>query len=175
MNQISQNNYKPLSPNGRFGRLSYLAWNCLIGLSISIVFYLISFIIPIPLLSIGENGISAAGLIILVIIYLITIYFSIIFLIRRIHDLNKSGWLSLLILVPLVNIIFALYALFAPGTPGTNNYGAPRQTLGWEKILAWVYLVVIVISIIAAIALPSYMNSITESSTTIIETNSDQE
>ena len=44
--------------------------------------------------------------------------------IRRLHDLNKSGWFMLLSLVPLVNVIFWLYILFAPGTTGWNDYGA---------------------------------------------------
>ena len=43
--------------------------------------------------------------------------------IRRLHDLNKSGWFMLLGLVPFINIIFALYLLLAPGTNGWNEYG----------------------------------------------------
>ncbi len=43
--------------------------------------------------------------------------------IRRLHDLNKSGWFLLLSLVPLVNIIFAFYMWLAPGTNGWNDYG----------------------------------------------------
>lgn len=43
---------------------------------------------------------------------------------RRLHDLNKSGWFCLLMLVPFVNNIFPFYVLLAPGTVGPNEYGA---------------------------------------------------
>lgn len=49
--------------------------------------------------------------------------------IRRLHDLDKSGWFMLLILVPLVNMIFLIYLWFAPGTVGYNRFGAdPLQS-----------------------------------------------
>lgn len=44
--------------------------------------------------------------------------------IRRLHDLDKSGWFLLIALIPYVNTIFELYLLFAPGTRGVNRYGA---------------------------------------------------
>ena len=43
--------------------------------------------------------------------------------VRRLHDLQKSGWWMLLLLVPLVNLFFALYLLFFKGTEGPNEYG----------------------------------------------------
>jgi uncharacterized membrane protein YhaH (DUF805 family) len=43
--------------------------------------------------------------------------------VRRMHDLNKSGWLYLLTLVPLVNIFIPFYLLFFPGSTGENKYG----------------------------------------------------
>ena len=42
---------------------------------------------------------------------------------RRLHDLDHSGWLALLLIVPLVNVFFGLYILFAAGTEGRNSYG----------------------------------------------------
>ena len=43
--------------------------------------------------------------------------------IRRLHDLDKSGWWILVFFVAYVDIIFSLYLLFAPGTHGYNRYG----------------------------------------------------
>lgn len=48
---------------------------------------------------------------------------SIMLSIRRLHDLNKSGWFILIILIPIVNIAFALYLWLVPGTVGRNQYG----------------------------------------------------
>ncbi len=37
--------------------------------------------------------------------------------INRLHDLNQSGWLSLLILIPIVQLAFFVYLALWPGTP----------------------------------------------------------
>ena len=49
-------------------------------------------------------------------------YFAL--LIRRLHDLNKTGWLCLLNFIPFVNILFHIYVLFFPAKPGENKYGS---------------------------------------------------
>ena len=43
--------------------------------------------------------------------------------IRRLHDLDKTGWWLLIALIPFVNIIFALYLYLMPGTVGRNRFG----------------------------------------------------
>ncbi|MBR1929189.1 MAG: DUF805 domain-containing protein [Paludibacteraceae bacterium] len=43
--------------------------------------------------------------------------------VRRLHDLNKSGWFLLLGLIPLVGGIILLVWACQKGTAGTNNYG----------------------------------------------------
>ena len=43
--------------------------------------------------------------------------------IRRLHDLNHSGWFMLIDIIPYVNILLALYLLFFKGTDGPNKYG----------------------------------------------------
>lgn len=43
--------------------------------------------------------------------------------IRRLHDLDKSGWFLLLALIPLVDIILLLYLWLMPGTVGRNRFG----------------------------------------------------
>ncbi|MBR2507800.1 MAG: DUF805 domain-containing protein, partial [Bacilli bacterium] len=45
------------------------------------------------------------------------------FIVRRCHDLDKSGYWGLLVLIPIVNFFFLLYLLFAKGTEGWNQYG----------------------------------------------------
>lgn len=60
----------------------------------------------------------------LVIIILSLILCSLV--IRRLHDINVSGWWILLILVPLANIIGPLFLFFKKGTEGSNRYGTPN-------------------------------------------------
>lgn len=44
--------------------------------------------------------------------------------VKRLHDINLSGWYYIVYLIPFVNIIFGLYVLFKDGTIGPNEYGA---------------------------------------------------
>jgi uncharacterized membrane protein YhaH (DUF805 family) len=44
--------------------------------------------------------------------------------VRRLHDLDKSGWWLLLGLIPIVGLIL-IYWFAQPGTPGPNRFGPP--------------------------------------------------
>jgi len=46
-------------------------------------------------------------------------YIMICLIIKRLHDLNRSGWLALVFLIPPLSLL--LYLL--PGTPGPNRFG----------------------------------------------------
>ena len=52
--------------------------------------------------------------------FAILVYFNTI---KRLHDLDKSGWYLLLNFVPIINVIFSLYLIFVKGTDGPNGYG----------------------------------------------------
>ncbi len=83
--------------------------------------------------------------------------------VQRLHDLDKSGWLWLLFLVPIVNILFSFYLLFAPGSEGENQYGLPPKPNGTGVYLAAFAVPVVLfvfVGIIAAIAIPQYQNYI---------------
>ena len=43
--------------------------------------------------------------------------------VKRLHDLNRSGWYFFLFLIPFFNIIMFLFLIFKPGTVGANDYG----------------------------------------------------
>lgn len=109
------NNIKRLY-SGRIGSLAYLA-----GMLISWGgFYLI-----------GEIGkiLPKSSLISIVEIIILLCLFWFMFSVfaRRLHDLNKSGWLSLLVFVPLANVIMGIFLLFKPGSHEENKYGTPSQ------------------------------------------------
>ena len=96
------------SSEGRISMKTYwLRW--LICLIISCAVGMLSFILSI----IGMALSGVTGLIISI--------FMIIQGVKRMHDVNKSGWF---LLIPLVNLIFCL----TPGTRGPNRFGEdPRQ------------------------------------------------
>ena len=47
--------------------------------------------------------------------------------VRRLHDVNKSGWWYLLILLPVIGTLVLLYFFVQRGAGGSNDYG-PRVT-----------------------------------------------
>ena len=159
MSSNFQTHDSALSASGRFGRLSYLGWNMLLGLSMFVLGIIAALFIPALSNSPSNTLIFILGAV-AIIIYIAVIYFSFIFTIRRLHDKNQSGWLSLLMLLPLVNLFFFVYLSCAKGDAGTNNYGAPRITRSWEKVLAWIYIVIFPISILilAVTAIPAYQS-----------------
>lgn len=140
-----------LNAAGRFGRFSYLAWNCLLAIAMLLFIAVIAVLFP-SLFQGAADGLPAFAVIIFGILYLAVLYFTFVFTIRRLHDRSHSGWLSLLLLVPLANIGIALYLLFAPGDAKSNAYGAPRATAGWESVLAWIYIALMALTLIGGIA-----------------------
>lgn len=48
--------------------------------------------------------------------------------VRRLHDLDKSGWWYLLILIPLVGALVLIYFFVQKGTDGPNRFGADPLT-----------------------------------------------
>ena len=62
---------------------------------------------------------------------IIMVFINISFLmlsIRRLHDLNKSGWLILIAVVPLIDIAFFIYLLACQGTSGPNDFGTEPES-----------------------------------------------
>ena len=44
-------------------------------------------------------------------------------LVRRLHDVNKSGWWFFIIFIPIIGAIWMLILLCTDGNPGENSYG----------------------------------------------------
>lgn len=94
--------------SGRIGRLDYLAGSCLCIAILGICALLA--------LKTGKTAFFGLG------ILLSTVYgFRVIAL--RLHDTNRTGWLSLAALVPILGGLMSLALLFVPGDDGDNDYG----------------------------------------------------
>ena len=146
-----------LNAAGRFSRFSYLGWNGLLLLVMMLLGIIVAIALPSSAPDTNQD-MPVFAMIILGILYIALIYFSFIFAVRRLHDRNHSGWLSLLMLVPFVNIAMALYLTFAKGAAYANQFGLPRVTRTWEKVLGWIYVLIFPIGILAAIAIPAYQD-----------------
>ena len=159
--------------SGRFGRLSYLGWNMLMTFSLLIIIGMIAAFSPgLFMDSSTLAGSSMVSTVLIGLAYLVMLYFSFVFTIRRLHDRNHTGWLSLLVLIPLVNLIFILYLIFAKGDDRPNQYGPRRSTRTWEKVLGWLYFLIFPLAILAAIALPAYQDYVTQAQQAQMEQSS---
>lgn len=122
------------------------------------------FIIPIYIVAvIGVAlalSVSAVFWVIAVVAYIAMIVSSFLVMIQRLHDLDKSGWLSLLAFVPFANLYLMVLLIFIEGTKGRNRFGLrtpPNQT--WHWIVAFIMPVlslIAVIGVLAAVAIPQY-------------------
>ncbi|MFB1003040.1 MAG: DUF805 domain-containing protein [Bacteroidia bacterium] len=90
-------------------------------------FQLVVFIISLVLMAIdafafgakmGQGGILGS------IFSLATIVPSLGLLVRRLHDVGKSGWFFFIILIPIIGAIWLLVLFFTDGEAGSNEYGA---------------------------------------------------
>lgn len=141
---------KVLSVSGRIGRVRYLGWSMAMMLC------------ALPLFGVGA-GLAVAsetlGMILIALVMLAMAAFSVCIGVQRLHDMGWSGWLWLLNFVPIVGGVFSLLMLIIPGTQGANRYGPPPPPNSTSvKVMAWLILLVPVIGILAAIAIPQYQS-----------------
>jgi len=159
IDNLSYANTLFFSTGQRIGRLRWVVYSIVSNIVLMMLMGILAAIL-IPLLSLasggGEMGMGILGVLMIIVIYGSLFAVSIILNRRRLHDLDQTGWLSLLVFVPLLNFLFALYLLFAPGTQGENKYGLRPQQ---NSAIMWVFgiiLPIVFVGMLAAIALPAY-------------------
>ena len=121
-------------------------------------------------------------------VFMITMQF--VFMVRRFHDMDRSGWWSLVygglyigsivatftagghitpayLTLGLLSLGFLLMLWFTPGSAGANRFGPPPPPNStWIVVGAWSYLLVPFCGgILAAIAIPAYQDFLARSQT----------
>ena len=155
------NNRRFFDWHGRVSRVQFLAYstfNALIALMlVALLFVMIggfqgivnasSEQLPMSLLGASSVGVA------------VLFYLQLAVSKRRFNDLNKTGWLALLMLVPGVNILVYLYLLAIEGTAGANYYGLPARPASQLKTVLMLLIPLLVMSLIGLltqIVMPSY-------------------
>ena len=155
------NNRRFFDWHGRVSRVQFLAYstfNALIALMlVALLFVMIggfqgmvnasSEQLPMSLLGASSVGVA------------VLFYLQLAVSKRRFNDLNKTGWLALLMLVPGVNILVYLYLLAVEGTAGANYYGLPARPATQLKTVLMLLIPLLVMSLIGLltqIVMPSY-------------------
>lgn len=84
---------------------------------------LISIFLSILSTTLVDSGIGMLFSIFYLLYAVGTIIPSVAVAVRRLHDVDKSGWMLLLAFIPLVGAILLLVWFATEGTRGTNQYG----------------------------------------------------
>ncbi len=140
---------KMLEMTGRIGRVRYIGYtigaSLLMGLGMAAVMGALSAMI-------GQHP----GLLVLL-LYVPMILATLVMAARRFNDLNQSGWLCLLTLIPIVNFFIGLWLMFGAGRAQPNRYGLPpsknTRAVVW---LACLLPIIAIVGILAAIAGPAF-------------------
>jgi len=142
---------------GRIGRLRYLAWS----LAMTFVAMIFAGIGGLAAYGLGSDSslLAIVGGLVAAVAFIAMIVVGIQIGVKRLHDIGWSGWLLLVNLVPVIGSVFSIIMLVVPGSTGVNRFGppAPPNSRG-VKILAALWLLVPVLGILAAIAIPSYQD-----------------
>ena len=105
---------KSFSFRGRASRSEYWWW-----ILASVLFQIICAIIAL----LGNIGIAA-------IFPVLLIPPTTTVIVRRLHDVEKSGWFFLIVLIPIVGILYLIYLFIQEGNVSENIYGSvPKNIL----------------------------------------------
>ena len=118
---------------GRLNRKAYILRCLTLGLIMTAIYILLMVITFTTAAAQMGNDLPMMGAFgATYILYLPFIISGYLLAIRRLHDLNMSGFFCLLNFVPLVNIGLGLYLFFKKGTEGDNDYGSdPLDMTGY--------------------------------------------
>ena len=94
---------------GRIRRTQYWLTNFIIGL----------LFVPANI----SNDISEGVAIYTLLIFIPAMWVSLANIVKRFHDLGRSGWFACFLFIPIANIIFGIYAAFFKGQEHDNEYG----------------------------------------------------
>ena len=136
--------------HGRIGRFRYIVYSFVLTILAALAVGVV----------VGILGAISAKLLLVGFLLFIPL-FGIMFVVarRRLNDMDRSGWWSVLLLVPLVGLILTIILWAFPGDKQANSFGLPpsENTTG-VKIGAYILIGISVLSIVVAIFMvPTYM------------------
>ena len=109
--------------SGRAGRPEYWYW-ILAVLIVTVLLAIIEGAVLAPLLGF-EAFAPEAGQPLRLLFSLAIILPSLAVMVRRLHDIDRSGWWVLIQLIPIIGGLVLIWWFTRPSDPGENQFGAP--------------------------------------------------
>ena len=144
-----------LSARGRLNRTGFLAYSVLLHILLFLIFLKLNSLTladltPKTLLHlINTQGLAAIDQLPVlrgILPILCAAYLSFCLCIQRLHDLNLSGYRSVLLLIPVINLMLLLYLLFAEGSQKSNRFGHPISHPWFQACIIVMSITMLVIS-----------------------------
>lgn len=146
--------------NRGFSLRSFFAWNILFtSLMIPLSILLFRFLPYYDRYS-NELMTALATLFGCMLVILFLAYFTIIFILKCLHNKSQDGWLLLLSFVPIINFLFIFHLILALGDRYTNPYATPHSLRAWENLLAVLYIIFIMLMTITIVIMPADLSAL---------------
>ncbi len=131
---------RAFKPANRLGRIRFLALLWLVGW-----FEVLAWLLPdyLPQLTgpmtIQEQLVLAAGL------HSLAVFLFILIISLRLHDMNRTAWLWLFMLIPGLNLLFLFWLAFTGGTQRWNTYGeVPSEPGNMARLFGfWIPILIV--------------------------------
>jgi uncharacterized membrane protein YhaH (DUF805 family)/Tfp pilus assembly major pilin PilA len=137
---------KILSAQGRIGRVRYIGYS----MGLMLLAWLVIGLLAVMAVPAGQTAVF----LVIPFGYVALLVVQFLFNIQRSHDMNMTGWLSLIYLVPFGLLVFWL----VPGTRGENDYGKRPPPNSAGVIILACLAPFMSVGILAAIAIPAYQD-----------------
>jgi uncharacterized protein YjbI with pentapeptide repeats len=125
LSEVNPGNFVTNLFRGRINRSSYFV-GYLASFMVYFAIVLVYSLIPLAansLIHINTYLAAIVGVLLVLLAFVVAVLFWISLTIRRFHDIDKSGYYILWLLVPFINIYYWFVLLFEQGTVGPNRYG----------------------------------------------------
>lgn len=142
--------YEPLSVlslSQRLGRLRYACYQLSACLMATLLMVLV-------MLFCAQLLPAMLGMAVTAVVAVLLLIYTVGLMVRRLHDMDLSGWWALLSLAPIINLPFHLFLYLGDASSSMNRFGTPNPPPGGIVAIAGgLFWLINVLSIIAAIAL----------------------
>ena len=116
------------------GRYLFFYLAVVITFSVTALLHVILFDPFFHIFNILSSDTSLLSLFLVFVFLILFIIFKCAQEIKRLHDMNYSGWFILIGFIPLINIVYHIVLIFKEGTIGQNKYGSdPKNRIVYAE------------------------------------------